>query len=304
MHKDNNNNENFSQAGSEKNLLISILLNGGITVGEIIGGLLSNSLALLSDALHNLGDTLALLLAYIAGKISRRKNTSSKTFGYKRVEILAALLNAIVLVVIVVYLFVEACHRMLDPQPVKGVIMFFVAFAGLIANLASVLLLKKHARQNINVRAAYLHLIGDTVSSVLVVITAALIAFFNIYWIDPLVTFFLGIYLLKETWSIMKESVDILMQGTPAGLDLAAVKKSLESLPEIDNVHHIHAWNLNDREIHFECHAELKNDIKLSETRAIHDQIEAILFKQFNIPHVTIQYGYKCCEDKSMIHFS
>lgn len=285
-----------------RNLLFSVVLNFAITVVEVIGGLLSNSLALLSDALHNMGDTFAIFIAYIANLISKRRSSIKRTFGYKRIEILAALFNAVVLIVIVIYLFIEAYQRLQDPQPVKGLIMFIVAVAGFLANLISILLLKKYTRHNLNIRSAYLHLFADTISSVLVIITAILIYFFSLYWIDPLVTFLLGIYLLKETYGIIKETVNILMQSTPPGLDLKDVKHALETIPEIDNIHHVHVWNLNDQEIHFECHIELNNDLRISETETIKEHIHDILLNHFGITHVTIQYGYRCCDDKSMIH--
>jgi len=288
--------------GTERNLLFSVLLNLLVTIAETLGGLYSNSLALLSDALHNLGDTSAIFIAYLANLISKKDHTDKKTFGYKRVEILAAFFNAIILVVIIFYLFIEAWHRLRNPQPVKGLIMLLVAIVGLLANLFSVLLLKKHAMQSINIRAAYLHLIGDTISSIVVIITAVLIYFFNVFWIDPLVTFLLGIYLLWETYRIMKVAIDILMQATPHGLDLSLVKQFLETIPAIDNIHHVHAWNLSDKDIHFECHVDLKSDIRISETEAIKQSIHEILENKFHINHVTIQYEYNCCEDKNMIH--
>jgi cobalt-zinc-cadmium efflux system protein len=287
---------------AEKNLLLSVILNLSVTIAEVIGGLISNSLALLSDALHNLGDTFAIFIAYLANIISKRNHTDKKTFGYKRIEILAALFNAIILVVIIIYLFTEAWHRLYNPEPVKGLIMFVVAVIGFLANLFSILLLKKLSGHSINIKAAYLHLLGDTISSVIVIITAILIYFFNFYWIDPLVTFILGIYLLKETYLIVKESVDILMQATPRGLDLMQVKQTLEILPEIDNIHHVHAWNLNDQDIHFECHVDLKSDIRISETEKIREKMHEILLNKFNINHITIQYEFNCCEDKNMIH--
>jgi cobalt-zinc-cadmium efflux system protein len=287
---------------SQRNLLVSAFLNLGITVTEIAGGLISNSLALLSDALHNLGDTSAVIIAYFANRISKKDYSDKKTFGYKRIEILAALLNAVVLLVIIVYLFIEAFHRLQHPEPIKGLIMFAIALTGFAGNLVSVMLLKKDSVKNINVRAAYLHLLGDTISSVLVILSAVFIYFFRIFWIDPLVTIILGLYLLKETWEILRQTVGILMQETPQGLDLAAIKKELESLPEIDNIHHVHAWNLTDREIHFVCHVDLKDDIKVSETGFINDKIRTLLSTRFGIAHVTVQHEYNCCGDKNLIH--
>lgn len=287
---------------AEKNLLLSTLLNLSVSIAEVIGGLLSNSLALISDALHNLGDTSALFIAYIASHISKKTSTPKKTFGYKRIEILAALFNAIILVAIIVYLFAEAIRRFNHPEPIKGLIMLIVAVVGFAANFISIVLLKKHSTKNINIRAAYIHLLGDTVSSILVILSAILIYFFNLFWIDPLVTLLLGLYLLKETFLILKESVDILMQATPPGLDLNRVKEKLESIPGIDNIHHVHAWNLNDQEIHFECHVDLKSDFRISETEDIQATIREILVNNFGIRHVTVQCEYNCCEDKNMIH--
>jgi cobalt-zinc-cadmium efflux system protein len=145
-------------------------------------------------------------------------------------------------------------------------------------------------------------LLGDTVSSIVVIISAVLIYFFNVIWIDPVVTLLLGVYLLRETFLIVREAVDILMQSTPSGLDLSEVKAALESIPEIDNIHHVHAWNLNDHDIQFECHIDLKSDFRVSETEYIQHIVHEILLNKFNINHVTVQYEYNCCEDKNMIH--
>ncbi len=290
-----------NHVAKEKSLLASTLLNFSISLTEVAGGLLSGSLALFSDALHNLGDSFAIFIAYIASLISKRGITDRKTFGYKRIEILAALFNAVVLIVIIVYLFIEAYRRLSDPMPIKGMIMLLVALAGLLANLVSVFLLRHHAKKDINVKAAYLHLVGDTISSLVVIVSAILIHFFNLYWIDPLVTILLGLYLLRETYSVLRETVDILMQGTPEGLDLRKVKEALEAIPGIRNIHHVHAWNLNDREIHFECHVDLIQDIRISETDTILEQIRQILRERYQIAHITIQYGFHCCDDTAML---
>lgn len=286
----------------DRNLLLSTLLNFIITIAEVIGGIISNSLALLSDALHNLGDTTAVFIAYIANHVSKRDYTNKKTFGYKRIEILAAFFNAVVLMAIIIYLFIEAFQRFKNPQTIKGLIMLIVASIGLVANLVSVLLLRSHSHKNINIKAAYLHLLGDTVSSVAVIIGAIFIYFFNVYWIDPLITILIGIYLLRETFVIIKQTLDILMQATPKGLDLNAVKKDLEKMEEIDNIHHVHAWNLTDQEIHFECHIDLKDDLRISQTDGIKAKVHHVLSENFNINHITIQYEFNCCNSKEMIH--
>jgi cobalt-zinc-cadmium efflux system protein len=286
----------------EKNLLGASLLNTLITVVEVIGGIISNSISLISDAVHNLGDTLAVLIAYIASRIGRKDATEKKTFGYKRIEILSALLNAVVLVVITIFLFIEAFRRLLSPEPIKGLIMFSVALVGLIANLAAVLLLKGNSSKNLNIRAAYLHMLSDTVSSVAVIIGSGLIYFFHIYWIDPVITFLIGLYVLKEAFIVLKETIDILMQSTPSNIDLRKVVAEIEKNGEINNVHHVHAWKLDDTHIHFECHADLDKDLPLSQADIIRMEIEKMLLNKFTISHVTIQFEYNCCDEKSIIH--
>ncbi len=285
-----------------KKLLFTFALNLFITLAEIVGGLISNSLALLSDAVHNLGDTFAVMLAYIANIVGQKTANERKTFGYKRIEILAALLNAIILVVITFFLFIEAYKRFQSPEPIKGQLMFWVASIGFLANLLAVIVLKSDAPKNLNVRAAYLHLLGDTISSVAVIAGSVLIYFFNIYWIDPIVTVLIGIYIIKEAYSVLKETVDILMQSTPTTIDLKKIVKEIEKFDSVNNIHHVHTWKLDDKQIHFECHVDLTHDLPVSETDQIRSRIETILLNKFNISHVTIQFEHNCCDEKNIIH--
>lgn len=286
---------------SGKKLAIATILNFSITVFQIIGGLISNSLSLLSDAVHNLGDGIAILVAYIANKISKKESDYKKTFGYKRVEILAALFNACTLIIISVVLFIEAYKRFLNPEPIKGWIMFSVATFGLIANIIAVLVLKKDSKKNINIKAAYIHLLGDTLSSVAVIGGGIAIIFFKIYWIDPLITVLVGIYIIWHTLSVLKKAVNILMQASPQEIDIAEIKKEIEKFELIDNIHHLHIWNLNDTNVHFECHVDLCNDIKISETNNLNKKISILLHDNFNIEHVTLQFEFKSCSNKELI---
>jgi len=296
--------EHTNQNISGKKLLFTTLLNFIITAAEVIGGILSNSLALLSDALHNLSDTVAVLLAWLASKIGERDPNEQNTFGYKRVEILAALFNAVVMAAISFYLFYEAYKRLMNPSEVKGLLMLIVAIIGLIANLVAVLLLKKDATRNLNVKAAYLHLLGDTLSSIAVIIGGILIYFFNINWIDPVITFIIGLYILKETWSILKESVNILMQAVPPELNLKKAEKDIGMVFQVRNIHHVHAWKLDDQRVHFECHVELEKNITISQTQPIKEEIEKLLHDKYNVEHVTLQFetAASCCEPKNLIH--
>jgi len=287
---------------SNRSLLIATGLNVLITIVQVIGGLLANSLALLSDALHNLGDTLAILLAYVAGRISKRQSNKHKTFGYKRIEILAAFFNALVLIGISIFLVYEAIIRFSEPEPIKGLLMLIIASAGLLFNLLAVLILKKHSGSSLNIRSAYLHLLGDTLSSFAVIIGGILIYFFEIYWVDPAITILISIYIVKETWHVFLDSSNILMQAIPEGMNIDEIINELSQIKGIRNIHHVHLWSLSDKEFHFECHADMEEDLKLSDTAAIKLQMEEVLRNNFKIGHLTVQFEYDTCDDKKVIH--
>lgn len=276
----------------ERNLLLSILINLSITIAEIIGGILSNSLALISDAIHNLNDTLSIFFSYIALKISQKPYNKKWTFGYKRIEIITAFLNTIILIVIVFFISYSAIKRLFDKQEIHSGLMLSIAILGLLGNLFSVVLLHKDSKDNLNIRSAYLHLLGDTISSIAVVIGAIFITLFRITWVDVLITFFIGIIILKEAYKILKQTILILMQTVPADIDIEEVKRSIESIENIKNVHHIHIWNLNDIETHFECHIELEKDYCISITNELTQKISKKLLNNFGIRHVTLQYEY------------
>jgi cobalt-zinc-cadmium efflux system protein len=277
---------------NDKNLLVATFLNLVITIVEIAGSLLSGSLALLSDALHNLSDTFATFIAYLATVIGKREANQKRTFGYKRVEILAALINAVILIVMSVFLLKEAWHRWQNPVPINSMIMLVVGLIGLLANLYAMLILRKDAGKSINVKAAYIHLIGDSLSSVVVVLASVLIRVFKIYWIDPIITLLISIYIIRSGFIILKESVNILMQSAPDHLDLPAIKKRVEQQSDVLNIHHIHAWMLTDRDLHLEAHIELKKDLKLSQVKQIQDEIEMYMKNDFGIKHITLQFEY------------
>ncbi len=284
---------------SSKKLLWVTVLNLSITLVQVVGGLIANSLALLSDALHNLGDSSAIFIAFLAGKRSKKSADEHHTFGYKRIEILAALFNAVVLIAICIFLFFEAYERLMNPQPIKGLIMFVVAIFGLLANLISVFILNKDKEQNLNVKAAYMHLMGDTLSSVAVILGGIAIWQFEIYWLDPLITFLVGVYIIVHTWGIVKETVDILMQATPENIDVKKIKKAVEEIDMIENLHHLHVWKLNDSQIHIEAHINLKNNMDMIEMMKIRQQVEVLLRNKFKINHITLQFGINCCAGKN-----
>ena len=284
-------NHNKNQVSLPK-LISTIILNIIITAAQIVGGIISGSLALISDAIHNLSDSVSVIMAWMAQVLSRKPSTSKSTFGYKRAEILAAFINSIALIAISVYLIFEAIERLLQPQPVDARWMFWLGLLGLIANGLSVFILEGEKNKNINMKAAYLHLLGDALTSLAVIVGAALIWFFNIIWVDAVVTILIGLYLLIHTWKLLKESVTILMQMTPAEIDIAKIETRLNKIEGLKNIHHIHVWNLTDKLLHFECHLNLEKDLQVSETAVICDNIHKILHDKFDIHHVTIQFEF------------
>ncbi len=279
-----------------RNLAITVILNGIITLAQFTGGIISGSLALLSDALHNLSDVISVILAWLAHRIGLRPQTQKSTFGYKRAEILAAFINAITLIAISIYILIEAVKRFLNPKEVDFRWMLALGILGVIANGLSVLILQRNKEENLNIRAAYLHLIGDALTSVAVVIGSVFIWLFKIFWIDPLVTVLISVYIFIHTFQILKESVGILMQFSPPEIDQLQLVLVLQEIPEIRSVHHIHLWQLSDHQINFEAHLVLAENIRVSETNAIAINAKRILSSRFGISHTTFQYEYSSGE--------
>ena len=211
-----------------------MVLNFVITIAEAIGGIYSGSLSLLSDALHNFSDGIAIIITYIAIRLSKRPRTLKHTFGLKRAEILAAIINASTLIIISFFLIREAIDRFSNPTPITGSLMLVVAVVGLIANVVGTMLLKRGSEGNINIRAAYIHLLSDAVSSLGVIFGAVFIMVFNITWIDPVLTILISLYILKETYEIVKESVDVIMMSTPPDIDMNELQRTVESIPGVN----------------------------------------------------------------------
>ncbi len=295
-----NHSHNHGSETSEKNLFITMLLNFLITAAEVIGGIISGSLSLISDAMHNLSDGIAIIITYIAMRLSKKPKTFKYTFGLKRAEILAAIINASTLIIISFFLIKEAVERFYNPQQITGSIMLIVAAVGLAANVIGTLLLKKGSENNLNIRAAYFHLLSDAVSSLAVIIGAAFIIFFKIYWIDPLLTILISLYILKETYEIVKESVDIIMMSKPEGIDLDEIKKLIEDIEKVKNIHHVHLWKMNNNDTHFEAHIEVE-DMGVSKTAEIQKLIEQKLHDKYEINHTTLQFECGVCEEVRLI---
>ncbi len=288
-------------SGGGQRLLLTIFINAGISAIELTGGLFANSLALISDALHNMSDVVTSLVAWIAHRVGKKKSTIHRTFGFKRIEILAASLNSLILIVISVFLILEAVSRFRDHAEINGKIIFLVASFGFIANFFGAFLLKRDSHGNLNIKAAYLHFVGDALSSLAVIVGGLVIWLFNITWIDPVITILIGLYIMYEGFKILKQTNDILMQGTPSGIDFTLIKRDIEGFDEVANIHHVHAWNMNENEVHFECHIDLVKNISVHETGPITEKIKLLLKQKYHVHHTTIQYEYDTCHDKDLI---
>ena len=284
-----------------RNLLISIFLNILITAAQVVGGIISGSLSLLSDALHNFSDVLSLIISYVANRFAKKKASFKRTFGYKRAEIIAAFVNAATLLVVAVYLIYEAILRFINPQEIESGLVIWLAILAILANGFSVLLLRKSAKENMNMRSAYLHLITDMSASVAVLVGGLLMKYFGWFWVDSLLTILIAIYLVIMGAGLLRSSFRVLMLFTPEDVNLEEIRNALSTHAEIKNVHHMHIWQLNEQETHLEAHIDFHRDITLSEFDAILNELESILRDQFGINHVNIQPEFQKDDPKDII---
>lgn len=285
----------------DRNLLISIFLNILITAAQIVGGLISGSLALLSDALHNFSDVLSLIVSYIASILSKQKASINRTFGYKRAEILAAFINASTLVIVAVLLIIEAIKRFQHPQVIESNLVIWLSLIAIFANGFSVLLLKKDSKNNINIRSAYLHLFTDMLASVAVLIGGLLMKYYQIFWVDSLLTLLIALYLIFMGYNLLKTSTKMLMLFTPDHINIKEVVRAVNKIAKVKKLHHVHIWNLSDQELHLEAHLDLEENITTRDFNDLLLEIETVLHDEFNINHVTIQPEYKKEDPKEVI---
>ena len=283
------------EGGQKKDLLIALSITVLMMVVEVIGGLLSNSLALLSDAGHMLTDNLALLLSFFALKFAAMPATERKTFGFYRLEILAALLNGIALVLLSLYIMYQAYQRMIHPQPVAGMLMLVVALIGLAANVIGALFLFKHSHANLNIRGAYLHIVGDALSSVGVVIGGIVILYTGWYLIDPILSIMISLVIIYGSWSLVRESVNILLESVPAHINIETVAMELAKVKGVREAYHIHVWTITSGVYALSAHV-LIDDQPVSGCRDIVEEIKDLLSDKFNVLHSTIQLECDKCE--------
>jgi cobalt-zinc-cadmium efflux system protein len=284
-----------------KNLVFSILLNLLITLAQIIGGIISGSLALISDALHNFSDVITLIFSLIANKLSRRKASIDHTFGFKRAELIAAFVNAATLIIVALFLIYGAIERFYNPHAIKSGLVIWMAILGIAVNGISALMLKKDAEHNINMKSAYLHLFTDMLASVAVLVGGLLMKYFGWFWVDSVMTILIAVYLIVVGIDLLKTSTKMLMLFTPEHIDIKEIVREVHKIPGAGKLHHIHVWHLNDEELHLEAHLDCSEDIKMSEFNDLLHQIEQVLFTQFHINHINIQPEFKKEDPKDFI---
>ena len=284
---------------SGKYLGLSILLNIAISVAQLIGGLISGSMALITDAAHNFSDVLSLVISYIANRLAKRNATIKQTFGFKRSEIIAAFVNSTTLIIIAFIILYNSIELLFTPREIKTDWVIYLAIASIAVNGLSVLFIKKDAKDNLNMKSAYVHLFSDMLTSIAVLIGGLAMKYFQWYSLDAIFSILIAIYLLYMSYGIFKNSLKILMQFTPDGINIDKISAIVESIDGVKNIHHIHIWQINDNEIIFEAHIDLQQDIRISEFENILNTIDEKLHK-YNIHHLNIQpeYSYNDIKEK------
>ena len=281
--------------GSGGRLFFTILLNIGITAAEFVGGLLTGYLALLADAVHNLSDVAALLLAYIGEIGSKHSPTKKSTYGYKRIEVITAFTSAVALVVIAIYIFYEAYQRLIAPVPLSNPgLLLTIAAIGFIGNILSVLLLKPARSKSLNIKAAFLHMLYDALSSLAVIIGAVVILNTGLTYIDPILSILIGLMILYSSFDVLKEATMIFMEAVPERIDYDSVSAAIEEHPKVIGVHDLHIWSLSSNSVALSCHIQLDKADYLASPMVI-SELSQMLLDKFNIGHSTFQPERKNC---------
>lgn len=283
-----------------KNLFLTIILNLGISIAQLIGGLLSGSMALISDSMHNFSDVLSLVISYFAHRIARKPASIEKTYGYARAEIIAAFINSATLLIIAAFIIMEAVQKFGSNVKIDFNIVIGLAFLSILVNGASVLLINNDAKENMNMKSAYLHLFTDMLTSIAVLLGGLAMKFFSIYYIDAILSIIIAIYLIYSSLGLLLESLKVMMQFTPKGMDIKKLEADIFEIAGVKNLHHVHIWSLSDKEFILEAHLDLTEDIKVTEFEKILLQIEEIL-KKHQIYHFTIQPEFDREDCKNLI---
>jgi cobalt-zinc-cadmium efflux system protein len=286
---------------TEKSFILSLSLTAVIFIVELIGGIWTGSLALISDSAHVFLDVFALGISFIAMRYAAKPPDTRHTYGFHRFEVLAALINGVTLVVIALFIFYESYKRFINPGEIKSGYMLIIAIIGLVVNLLVAFILRKenhaghdHGPQDINIHSAYLHVIGDTLSSVGVIVAAIVISFTNWLWLDPVISIIIGFIILSGAYRVSRNALHILLEGTPDNLEVSSVQSSLESFLNVDEIHDLHIWNICSGHVALSAHVVTSVDtIVQRETMLM--GIKKLLIDKYQIEHVTLQIEQEKC---------
>ena len=278
-----------NKSDSDTSLLVAVAINIVLTLAQVIGGIISGSLSLIADALHNLSDATALGIAIFARAISRKPADEFKTFGYQRAEVVAALINLTLLITISFYLIYEAVWRIFEPQIITGWIIVLVAGIALIVDIVTALITYKRSKSSINMKAAFLHNLSDALASIGVIFAGTLILLYGWHWVDTLVTFLISGFILLQGLILLPKTIHLLMEGTPEGLSTEEIKIAIEKIKDVQDVHHIHIWNLDEHRIALEAHVVVTSD-DFKEVELIKYRLKELLKNKFNISHSTLEF--------------
>jgi cobalt-zinc-cadmium efflux system protein len=284
-----------------KNLGLAIFLNVFMTIAEAAGGIVSGSIALMSDAAHNFSDVISLVISWVANRLSKREATLTRTFGFRRSEILAAFINSATLIIVSVVIIIEAIKRISSPEEVSAGIMIWMAVVSMIVNGLSALFLRRDSRENMNMRSAYLHLFGDMLTSVAVLAGGLAVRYMGWNRADSIISIAIALYLLWLSRGIFVSSLKIIMQFTPEDIDIKEIAAKIEKIPGVRNIHHVHVWQINEHDLMFEAHLDLAEDIRVSGFEEILGKIKTLLAGT-NIRHVTIQPEFSVDDRKQIIY--
>lgn len=276
-----------SQSGT--NLLIALVLNVGITVAQIVGGIISGSLSLLADAAHNGSDVAALGVSYGAKRVSQRKADRRLTFGYNRAELIGAMINLTVLFVIALYLIYVAVQRFLTPPEVEGTVMLIVGVIAFVEDAISAWLLYKGQQGSLNVRAAFIHMVADTLATVGVIAGGILIMMFDIYWVDPAVTAAIALYIIAHSYVEIRKTIAVLMESAPPEFDFDAMVRAVENIDGVEDLHHVHVWRLDEQRLALEAHLVMQDVGTLAAANHVKRRVKQLLHENFGVDHATLE---------------
>ncbi len=285
-----------NQNSNMRRVMIALVLTGAFMVVEVIGGILSQSLALLADAGHMLTDTMALALAAVAFHVSKRPADGRLTYGYQRFQILAAFVNGLSLLVIVGWILFEAFNRFMSPRDVLGETMLVVATAGLVVNIIAFTVLHGGDQENLNIRGAALHVAGDLLGSVAAIVAAVVIIYTGWMAIDPILSVAVAVLILKSAWLLVKRSTHVLLEGAPEWLDIGAMQDNLAAqIPAVESIHHVHVWGMTPQDLMLTMHVRIRGE-PVNPTDIIR-QVKAVLRGEYGIGHSTIEIETDDCAD-------